>query len=54
MGGSKSPKELMQILDIDISSKDFWIGGTKLIEEMVNHFEELWSLHSNEQKNLMP
>lgn len=50
LGGSKSPQELMQNLGIDISSKDFWYGGTKLIEQMIEDFEQFWSTYKIEHK----
>lgn len=41
LGGSRSPQELMSLLDVDLSSSDFWRGGFQVIEEMVAQFEGL-------------
>lgn len=40
-GGSLYPEELMKPFGIDLSKKSFWVGGLKIIEEMVNTLEEL-------------
>lgn len=39
-GGSKSPQELMAPFGVDINSREFWMGGLKLIEDMVAEVEE--------------
>ena len=41
LGGSKTPHELMSLLDVDLRSRDFWVGGFEAIESMVETFEEL-------------
>lgn len=41
LGGSRSPQELMSLLDVDLTSAEFWRGGFKVIEEMVAQFEGL-------------
>lgn len=41
-GGSRSPQELMGQMGIDLRSPDFWRGGMKVLEEMVDRFEELY------------
>ncbi len=41
LGGSRSPQELMSLLDVDLTSADFWRGGFEVIEGMVAQFEGL-------------
>ncbi|MCH7945013.1 MAG: M3 family oligoendopeptidase [Armatimonadetes bacterium] len=41
LGGSKTPHELMALLDVDLRSRDFWVGGFDAIESMVKTFESL-------------
>lgn len=41
LGGSKSPKDLMAILGVDLDSAEFWKGGLAAIEKFVKQFEEL-------------
>lgn len=41
LGGSRTPQELMAILDVDLKSKDFWLGGFKALEGLVAEFENL-------------
>lgn len=38
-GGSKTPEELMRPFGVDITSRDFWMSGLRLIEEMVREVE---------------
>ncbi len=42
MGGSKTPFEMMALLDVDLRSREFWLGGFAAIDQMVGTFEELW------------
>ncbi len=42
LGGSKSPQELMELLDVDLKSEAFWKGGFTAIDSMVSRFESLW------------
>lgn len=40
-GGSKTPKEIVKMMDIDITDPSFWNKGIDLIEDQVNEFERL-------------
>ncbi|WP_069637547.1 M3 family oligoendopeptidase [Campylobacter pinnipediorum] len=40
-GGSKSPKELVNMFGFDIDDEDFWLIGLKQISNMVDEFLEL-------------
>jgi oligoendopeptidase F len=41
LGGSKSPAELMGMLDIDLQSEEFWRGGFAALENIMSEFERL-------------
>ena len=43
LGGSKNPYVLMQRLDVDLRSEDFWRGGFAAIDDMVTEFERLYA-----------
>jgi oligoendopeptidase F len=43
LGGSKTPHELMAIIGVDLNSKDFWEGGFRALEQMIERFETLWA-----------
>lgn len=43
LGGSRSPKELMETVGVDLSSREFWLGGFSAMEELVEEFERLWN-----------
>lgn len=43
-GGSKTPKEIVKVMDIDITDPSFWNRGIDLIEDQVNEFEQLISV----------
>ncbi len=43
LGGSKTPAELMAILNVDLSSEAFWKGGFAAMESLVVEFERLWA-----------
>jgi oligoendopeptidase F len=43
LGGSKTPHELMAIVDVDLRSADFWEGGFRVIERFVSQFEAYWA-----------
>lgn len=45
-GGSKSPQELMSSVGIDLRSRDFWLGGFRVLEDRIEHFERLWAEYS--------
>lgn len=47
LGGSKSPKELMEIVGVDLRQEEFWNGGFAVIESLITRFEELWAQKSN-------
>ncbi len=40
-GGSKSPKELVELFGFDIESEEFWLIGMREVESMVEKFMEL-------------
>jgi oligoendopeptidase F len=40
-GGSRSPQELLAPLGIDLNSRQFWQGGFKIIEQLVNEAKAL-------------
>src|SRR5690606_5009373 len=46
VGGSKTPHELMEIVGVDLKSKECWEGGFAAIDEIVRTFEELWAKNS--------
>lgn len=46
MGGSRSPKELMGSVDVDLGSEAFWLGGFAVLEGLVGRFETLWAEYS--------
>lgn len=41
LGGSKTPHELMEIVGVDLRSRDFWNGAFDVIDELVSTFEQL-------------
>lgn len=41
LGGARTPHELMAILDVDLRSREFWIGGFQAIDRLVTEFEAL-------------
>ena len=41
LGGSKSPKELVELFGFDIEDKNFWQLGIKEIEKLVSEFLRL-------------
>ena len=43
LGGSKSPRELMAIVGVDLASEPFWRGGFDAMEKLVAEFERLWA-----------
>lgn len=42
LGGSLAPQELMSILGVDLSSREFWEGGFAALDAMVTTFEDLY------------
>lgn len=40
-GGSESPKNLLAKMDIDVATADFWLGGLKVLEQLVERAEQL-------------
>jgi oligoendopeptidase F len=46
LGGSKTPHDLMAIVDVDLRSEAFWQGGFDVIERLVESFEALWADYS--------
>ena len=44
LGGSKTPAELMGMLDIDLRSEEFWRGGFSALENIMSEFERLHSV----------
>lgn len=43
LGGSKTPQELMDLVGVDLKSKEFWVGGFAAIEKMIEEFERTWA-----------
>ena len=41
LGGSKSPKELVEMFNLDINSQEFWQIGLNEVEKLVKKFKEL-------------
>lgn len=41
LGGSKSPKEMVEMFSLDINAQEFWEIGLKEVESLVNEFKEL-------------
>lgn len=53
MGGSKTPAELMSMMDIDLRDPEFWKGGFSVVDRLVSEFESQWnSLKSTSQGDL--
>lgn len=48
LGGSKSPKDLMASVGVDLTSSAFWRGGFAAMEALVAEFERLWAAHRND------
>jgi oligoendopeptidase F len=42
-GGSKSPDDLMAMVDTDLNDEAFWRGGLAAVESLVETFEGLWA-----------
>jgi oligoendopeptidase F len=43
LGGSKTPRELMATVGVDLGSEAFWLGGFGAMESLVSTFESLWA-----------
>jgi len=43
LAGSRSPRELMAMVGVDLASEEFWLGGFAVMEGLVGEFERLWS-----------
>jgi oligoendopeptidase F len=43
LGGSKTPKELMSLLGVDLESEAFWQGGFAAVDKFLVEFERLWA-----------
>lgn len=43
LGGSKSPAELMAMVNVDLESESFWRGGFAAMDKFLVEFERLWS-----------
>ena len=41
-GGSNSPHELAKIVGVDLDDPAFWTGGFRIVEGLIDTFEELW------------
>ena len=41
-GGSASPHELARIVGVDLDSPQFWAGGFRVVERLIEDFEMLW------------
>lgn len=44
-GGSKTPHELMAGVGIDLTDRNFWVGGFKVLERRIEEFEKLWETY---------
>jgi oligoendopeptidase F len=40
-GGSKSPRELLEPMGVDLTRRDFWQGGMEIIRQMIKEVERL-------------
>ena len=45
LGGSKSPAELMAMVNVDLQSEEFWRGGFAAMDKFLVEFERLWAEH---------
>ena len=45
LGGSKTPAELMAMLNVDLQSEEFWRGGFAAMDKFLVEFERLWAEH---------
>lgn len=43
LGGSKSPKDLMAGVGVDLNDEAFWRGGFAVIDTLITRFETLWA-----------
>ncbi|MBI1331522.1 MAG: M3 family oligoendopeptidase [Armatimonadetes bacterium] len=43
LGGSKSPTELMAMVNVDLKSEAFWRGGFAAMDQFLVEFERLWA-----------
>jgi oligoendopeptidase F len=43
LGGSRTPQELMALVDVNLKSEAFWQGGFTAMEALVTEFERLWA-----------
>jgi len=46
LGGSKSPAELMAMVNVDLQSEEFWRGGFAAMDKFLVEFERLWAEHN--------
>lgn len=46
LGGSKSPAELMAMVNVDLKSEEFWRGGFAAMDKFLVEFERLWAEHN--------
>ena len=46
LGGSKTPAELMEMLNVDLGSEEFWRGGFAAMDKFLVEFERLWAEHN--------
>ena len=47
LGGSKTPAELMAMLNVDLQSEEFWRGGFAAMDKFLVEFERLWAEHQS-------
>ena len=47
LGGSKTPAELMAMLNVDLQSEEFWRGGFAAMDKFLVEFERLWAEHKS-------
>ena len=42
-GGSASPHDLAKIVGVDLDDPEFWTGGFRVVERLLEEFEALWA-----------
>lgn len=42
LGGSKSPQDLMSTIGVDLTSREFWLGGIAEMQALIEQFEAYW------------
>lgn len=50
LGGSRTPKELMETVGVDLTSPEFWQAGIDALENLVSRFEQAWERVRDQKK----